>query len=220
MPLERLMQLLSEKRRKALAMVCVSMILSFSQAASAQSGRKNKNATAPQPPVTTETKTETPTNPPPKKAAPYATVIVGGDKFGTSMYVLSSYVDDAIKACIDRIKESSAIEAIGGGNMTRKEALDRAKKETTSYVLWLELRLEQDAVENSLSISYYLFAPKTAKILASGNVYLGNRSVRSGPVGVGIPSATKQMPIQYQIKEGGQEVADRVVSKFPSIKKD
>src|SRR5947209_7105314 len=221
MRLERLAQSISEKRCKALLIVCVSMILSFSQGASAQSGRRNKNASTPTAPtVAAEPKTDAPTPTPPKKSAPLATIIVSGNKFGSSMYILSSYVDDALTACIDRIKESSALEAIGGGGLTRKEAVDRAKKETTSYVLWLELKMEEETAESSMLISYYIFAPQTAKILTSGNVYLGNQSTRTGRVGVGIPSGTKRMPIQYQIKEAGREVADRVVSKFPDIKRD
>jgi len=220
MLLERLLQSLSEKRFKALLIVCFSMILSFSEAASAQSGRKNKNASSPQPPVAVEPKTDAPANPPPKKAAPLATIIVGGDKNGSTLYTLAYYVEDAMAGCMDRIKESSRLETIGGGNMTRKDAIDRAKRETASYVLWLEVRTERDPAQTNLTITYYVFTPQTAKIFTSGHVYVGDTTASTGPVGVGVPSVTKRMPIDYQVKEAGREIADRVVSKFLVVKRN
>ncbi|HKC63073.1 MAG TPA: hypothetical protein VKB86_05520 [Pyrinomonadaceae bacterium] len=220
MRLVRLVQSLSEKRYKSLLILCVLMILSSYESASAQSGRKNKNATSPQPPVAAEPKADAPTSAPPKKSAPLATIIVGGDKNSSTFYNLSYYVEVAMAGCMDRIKESSGFETIGGGNMTRKDAIDRAKRETASYVLWLEMRTESDSSQTNLTINYYLYTPQTAKIQTSGHVYVGETTAGTGPVGIGIPSVTKHMPIDYQVKESGREIADRVVSKFPVIKRD
>jgi hypothetical protein len=114
---------------------------------------------------------------------------------------------------MDRLRDSHGLEVTGGGGMNRKEAIDRAKKETNASVLWLELRVEEDG-SNSISISYTLFTPQTAKVLTRGNVNPAMRGVGSGGVIVGLPSPSRRLPLQYQLKEGGREVADRVRGKL------
>jgi hypothetical protein len=205
----------SAKRDGFLLIVAVVAALFFSQHALAQSGRRqSKSVSSPPPPVASEPKTEQAVKQPPVKPTPSASVIVGGDRFGSSIYTLASYVDVAVDACMDRLKDSSGLEVIGGGNMSRKDAVDRAKKEQSAYVLWLEIKVEDDANTNTALIGYTVFMPQTGKIVTSGRVYLGNKSVGTGNVGIGLPSVTKRLPIQYQLKEGGREVADRVKGKF------
>ena len=103
--------------------------------------------------------------------------------------------------------------------MTRKEAVDRAKKETEAYVLWLEMRGEGSR-SDELYVSYMLLRPQTAKIIASGNVYLATRRVGKGPVGVGVPGIGGRMPLQYLMREAGREVAGRVADKIHSVVKE
>ncbi|HEX8492519.1 MAG TPA: glycoside hydrolase family 16 protein [Pyrinomonadaceae bacterium] len=209
--------IVAENKTGRLLIACIISILCLLQATLAQSGRRQrKNASTP-PPITTDNKTadDAQPKPPAKKSAPIATVIVGGDRLGTSIYIPPVYVDMAVKSCVDRFEKSSGIEAIsGGGSMTRSMAKDRAKKESAAHVLWLELRVEDDG-SNEVSISYLVLTPQTAKILTSGRVYLGSRSAGGGTVGVGVPSITGRLPLGYQIKEAGASVADRVKNKFP-----
>ncbi|MDQ3819697.1 MAG: hypothetical protein M3362_18760, partial [Acidobacteriota bacterium] len=104
MRIEGFVQSLSEKKCKALTIVSVLILLSLSQSASAQSGRKNKNVPQPQPPVASEPQNDTPKTSPPKKSEPLGTIIVGGDKNGSTLYSLAYYVEDAVRGCMDRIK--------------------------------------------------------------------------------------------------------------------
>jgi hypothetical protein len=205
----------AEKKYWRLLIVSVVSILCLSQAVLAQSGRRQRKNPSSTPPVVTENKTEAEAKPKPpaSKPAPLATVIVGGDRFGTSMYLLSGYVDVAVRACIDRLSDSTGLEVVAGGGMTRSMAIERAKKESNAYVLWLEVRVEEDN-SDTVSISYYGYTPQTAKVMTSGRVYLGSRGVGRGGVGIGVPSITGRLPLDYQMREAGKSVADRVRNKF------
>ena len=203
--------------RHKFLIVCALSIICLSQSALAQSGRRQSKSTSPPPPppAPTETKTEPTTipttGPPTAKPAAVATVIVGGDRYSSSLYIPSGYVDEAVRACMDRLGTSQALEVIGGGHMSRKDAIDRAKKETVSYVLWIEITTENQN-SNDISLAYYVFKPVTAKGLTSGRVYPGHRG--AGGVVVGVPTVIRRMPLEYQLREGGQQIADRVKDKL------
>ncbi len=191
---------------------CVATMLCLSHAAFAQSGRRSKSAPSPPTPVA-EPQAEPTASPSNAKPVARTSIIVGKDRFGSTNFVLSSYADVAVRACIDRINESKGLEATGGGDMTRKDAIDRAKKQTNGYVLWIEIRDEQGADDN-ISIGYSVYMPETAKILTSGRVYLGTRGAGAGGVIVGVPSASRRLPLEYQMREAGHEVADRIMDKL------
>ncbi len=207
--------------RGYLLTVCAVALLCLSQAALAQSGRRQKTVASPSspPPTDTGSKGEGEAKPRAEKPAPLATVIVGGDRFSNSYSIGPTYIDEAVASCTENLNRSGGLEAIGGGDMTRKDAVDRAKKETESYVLWLEMRVEGNRTDD-ITVSYTLFRPQTAKIMASGNVYLASRRVGRGPVGVGVPGVGGRMPLQYLMKEAGREVAGRVADKLHSVVKE
>jgi hypothetical protein len=213
---EKLIPTLAEKKLKWLVIVCALAALCLSQAALAQSGRRQSKNASPSTPITTDPKTEPAPGPPavkPTPASPAASIIIGGDRIGSSTYLVASYVDEVVRACMDRLRETQGLEVKGGGDMNRKAAIDRAKKETNASVLWIQLRIEEDG-SNSISISYTLFTPQTAKVLTSGNVNPAMKGVGSGGVIIGLPSPTGRLPLQYQLKEGGREVANRIRGKL------
>jgi hypothetical protein len=212
----------SRGRRACLLTLCaVSLLACLSQAALAQSGRRQNKPLSPPTPVATEGEAEAKPEAKPSaaKPGPAATVIVGGDRFGSSAAMISSYIDEAMEACVAELDKSRGLEARGGGGMSRKEAIDRAKKETEAYVLWLDLRVEGSR-EDDISISYTLFTPQTAKVMAFGNVYLSTRRAGRGPVSVGVPSVGGRMPLQYLMREAGREVAQRVSDKLQTATRD
>jgi hypothetical protein len=204
--------LVSLKRYFLFASVAL-VLFCFVQMAHAQSGRRSKTAPSPPTPIAEEPKTEpTATSESNAKSEARTSVIVGKDKFATTNFALDSYASYALQACIDRINETKSLEARGGSDMSRKDAIDRAKK-GDAYVLLLEVRDEQDG-QGDISINYSLYIPETAKVLTSGYIYLGTKSVGKGGVGVGVPSVSRQMPLQYQMKAGGREIGDKVVNKI------
>lgn len=212
----------SSRRRQAwLLTVCAVLLVCLSQAALAQSGRRQKPgvASTPPPEVKDEETQKPEAKPQADKRAPTASIIVGGDRLSMSATLGPNYVDEAAESCVQELNKTGGLEARGGGAMTRKEAVDRAKKETGAYVLWLEVRIDGTRGED-VSLNYTLFAPQTAKVTAFGNIYASLRGVGRGPVGVGIPSAGRRMPLQYQMREAGRDVAGRVADKLRTVTRD
>jgi hypothetical protein len=211
----------SRGRRVCLLTLCAVSLLCLSQAALAQSGRRQNKPLSPPTPVATDGENEAKSEVKPRaeKPAALATVIVGGDRFGSSAYTISGYIDEAMDSCVAELNKSHGLEARGGGGMSRKEAIDRAKKETEAYVLWLDLRVEGSR-QDDISVSYTLFMPQTAKVMAFGNVYLSTRRAGRGPVSVGVPSVGGRMPLQYLMREAGRDVAQRVVDKLQTVTRD
>lgn len=229
MQYEKLTPALSLKRRKYLLIVCAAVAaLCFSQAVLAQSGRRQKSRTStpPPPPVSAEPTPEPEIDPAAVKTpAPISTVIVVGDlvQSGSSR---SNYVDLAIDACVERLKERQVIEARGSGSRKRTAAMERAKNETEAYVLWLEINLDDNVrtdqgvyVERYISsVNYYVFMPQTAEILTKGRVYPASQDINRGGVVLRLPTRNKRMPLTYELRDVGRQVADRVRDSFVKIR--
>lgn len=212
-----------ENQGRALMLAaCAVALLCLSQAALGQSGRRQKTAPSPPtpPPADAPAKNESEAKPRAASSVPLTPVVVGGDRFGSSnMTIGPNYIDEAVESCALELDKAGGLEARSGGGMTRKEAVDRAKKETEGYVVWLEMRSDGNRVED-LWVSFTVFRPQTAKILTSGNAYLSGRRIGRGPVGVGVPSVGGRAPLQYLMREAGREVARRVADKLHSVARD
>jgi hypothetical protein len=217
MRLERLSLSLLEKRRGYFLIVCVLSILWLSPAAFAQSGRRQSKNISPSPPVVVaEPKTEGEVKPPAAKPAPVAALIVGGDRDRASFDIPSSYLDIAIDACIERLGKAASLSVIGGGSMSRKEAIDKAKKQEEAYVVWLAMSVENvNSASAGIVLEYTVFIPQTAKVKTFGHVYLDRAQAGTGNVGIGLPpSSSRRLPLEYLLKQGGRDVADRVMDMF------
>lgn len=206
-----------EEKRRYLLLVCALSLLCFSQAALAQSGRRQSKSVSTTPPPATETKTEDEAKPPGVKPPPVATLTVGGDSMSSSFDIPTGYLDIAINACIDRLEKSAGLEvSSAGSNLSRKDAIEKAKKQNVAHVVWLEIKIEDSGVSQPvMTIQYTVFTPETGKVKTFGRVFLDRSQVSRGPVGVGIPpSVTRRMPLDYLMREGGRQVADRVMDAF------
>jgi hypothetical protein len=100
--------------------------------------------------------------------------------------------------------------------MSRKEAIDKAKKGEEAYVVWLEMSVDNvNSASVGIILNYTVFSPQTGKVKTFGHVYLDRAQVGTGNVGIGLPpSASRRLPLEYQLKQGGREVADRVMETF------
>lgn len=213
---ERLASLLSVKRRETVFIFCAVAVLLFSHTALSQSGRRPKKSdpTPAPPPVTTA-----PTiDPEPIKPPPIiSSIIIVGDLIqeGKSF---SNWVDKAVDACVNRLKERPVINAVGSGSMKRPAAVERAKKETNAYILWLGIRVEDRNMWGDSTIPYIdfiIFMPETAKILMEGRVDPNKEEViRIG--GARVPTPKRRRPLDEieQLEIGGRQVADLVRRKL------
>jgi hypothetical protein len=214
---ERLSLLCREERRGYFLIVSVLSILCLSQSALAQSGRRQSKNISPSPPVRVETKTEDEAKKAAVKPAPVVSLIVGGNRLSASFDIPSGYLDVAIDACIEKLGKASSLTVIGGGtNLSRKEAVDKAKKQETAYVVWLELKVENyNSNSSTIILEYSIFEPQTAKVKTFGHVYPDRAQVGNGRIGVGLPpSTTRKLSLDYLMREGGRSVADRVMDTF------
>jgi hypothetical protein len=185
----------------SLMAVCLMAVI-----ASGQSGRKLPTWSDPKP-------SPSPTPSDDQKQAkdknPLTTLIV-------TQYVMmvgsSYYTNVAIETCLARLKASAAATINHERDMTRKDATERAKKETAAYVVWLEM--DTDSMNTGMGggnpyrlfLTYAVFTPGTAKIKTQGRIYQSNVGSSSGPMG----APTGGGP-DYRLALVGPEAADRIL---------
>ncbi|HEX8492465.1 MAG TPA: hypothetical protein VF658_06460 [Pyrinomonadaceae bacterium] len=194
----------------------VAATVCLSQSALAQSGRRIKrNPSPPRQTAQTETRPETVTAP--QATLPAATVnaiIVGAEIVMDGYEVHTNEQKDAIKSCMERLKERPILNVIKGGKMKRAEAMERARLETEAYVLWMEIKTRMVGLfyEEVVVINYYVFTPKTAKVLIEGRLDPKRQEKRIGQVRIPQMPRRTHPAIAYedQLEEGGRAVADRV----------
>lgn len=178
----------------------------------AQSGRR-KTAPPAVAPVPTPTPEATP-EPKAKKNENAITFLVAGDDRGLLRYPLS-YIDAATTGCADRLrKRSSADVDLTQRKLSRGEAISKAKSEKSTYVVLLALVEDTMSAQSSdyieLEVDYTVFAPGTAKVLATGRVYENGR--RKGPLVVPRgPRSTMPVYREQSLRAAGEDAAERIL---------
>jgi hypothetical protein len=214
---ERFAPQLSGKRRKPLLIFCAVATLFLSHAALAQSGRRPKRE-APSTPPPTVTTAPTVDPEPFKPPLPVSSIIVVGDLIQPGSKSFSNWVDKAVDACVNRLKERPVINAVGSGSMKRPAAVERAKKETNAYILWLGIRLEDINMWGDTTVPYIdfiIFMPQTAEILMEGRVDPNKEEVlRIGGARVPTPKRRRPLDEVEQLEIGGRQIADLVRRKL------
>lgn len=194
----------------------ISFAFSCASTGFAQSGRRVHKA-APLPastpePAPTQTKTA-------DKEKSMHTFIVGVDRYNGFSNIPLSFYDAVTRGCGDRLDDASSMKVeIVHRELTRGDAVNRAKAENEAYVVWLQIRVENTGADpttvnnpSQLYIEYAVFAPTTAKTIAFGHTY--QHGYRKGGVVVGPPSSTRGNIgySEYLLKEAAREAADRIL---------
>lgn len=187
---------------------CILCVLALGYAAEAQSGRRLKRSdVSPSPAPAIEAPQPAPVAAP---ALPRQKLIVGMDNLGRSMSI-PLYMSDAVwDGFYKQFNKSSSFDITTETHMRGKEARERARKETESYVVLLQL--ETDSMDsgglgqvdlNNLVVTYAIYAPVTGKTKETGRVYVRqSRNVLSLPTG---------RNGEAQLNQAGREAADRVM---------
>ena len=134
----------------------------------------------------------------------------------------------AFNGFVKRLSDSSAVEVVPvQTDMTRKQAIDRAKSEESAYVVWL--RVEVDTADTEIAaagapinpgcllVSYTVYSPQTAKVKAQGRVYQRGYAPNLCVAPRGNPLPPREpahLPYEYRIKVAGSDAADRVFQAF------
>ena len=178
-------------------------------AVQAQSGRRQTKP-PPTAPVPTPTPEPTPT---PKKEdkEPGLHFSLGADRNSSTYASFPMYFYDAIlRGCSDRLRGAATVD-VSDNDLSRGDAIKKAKAETGSYVILLSLTL--DAMSRSyddLDVNYVVFAPGTAKVVTSGRSYLNGQ--RSGPVVVGPRrGSTSALYREQMLRQAGEDAAERIL---------
>ena len=177
----------------------------------AQSGRKHAK---PAPAAAVPTPTPEPT-PAPKKVDKESELLfyVGADRHDSYEMLPFTYYDAVVRGCVDRLRAgSSAGVDITDKSFSRGEAIKKAKADSRSYVVLLDLKFDNMARQyEELILEFVVFAPGTAKIVTQGHSYLNAN--RSGPLIVG-PSTRGPSSELYRerlLKQAGDDAASRIL---------
>ena len=178
----------------------------------AQSGRR-RTTPPPAAPVPTPTPEPTPT---PKKSDKEDELLffMGVDRNFSYLSLPFGYYDAVLRGCADRLRAgSSASVDITDKDLTRGEAIKRAKSETKSFVVLLTLTVESMASSSSyddLVLEYIVLAPVTAKMVTSGRAYMTGQ--RAGPIVVGPPTnRSGGLYREERLRRMGEEVGERIL---------
>jgi hypothetical protein len=196
-----------------IAFTCL-MILSCSFVAQAQSGRRQQRV-EPAAPIPTPTPEPTlPTKS--EKKEPDLILFVGADRNGSFSSFPYSYYDAAVIGCSDGLrKNASASVDFSTRELTRSDAIRKAKSDSKTYVIYLQLRSDSMAgttnQTSDIQLEFTVFAPSSAKVITSGTSYLNAR--RAGPVILGPPGggSTSMLYREQLLKRAGEDAAERIL---------
>ncbi len=188
------------------------LLLAIAGAGSSQSGRRTSKSKAA--PVPTPESAATPAISA-EKPKPQVTFIVGMDRFGDSNGISLYTYSMVLRHCVERLQESSSVKATTASNeMSRSDAIKRAKSEKEANVVYLQLRPDTvtgdrgtSSLSNKVYLQYTVFAPTTAKIIASGRTYpqvYRNRGIIVRP-------NTSSGTSDYELNQAAREAAERVL---------
>ena len=215
---------ISTKKVFWILLVGVLLVLSV-EVTNAQSGRRQKTP-EPAAPIPTPTPEPTPT-PRTEQKEPEFIFLVGADRGGTYNFYPASFYDAVVRGCADALRNSSAGVDTSNRELSRGEAIKKAKSGTKTYVVVLELKT--DALTGSSSnggydqidVEYVVFTPGTAKVATSGRTYQNVN--RRGPVVIG-PSTTggtsglyREALLQRAAEDAGQRILKALHLNVPII---
>lgn len=177
----------------------------------AQSGRKHVKP-APAAAIPTPTPESTPVV---KKVDKESELMffLGADRNDSYAMLSYAYYDWVVRGCADRLRAgSSAGVDITDKSFSRGEAIKKAKAESRSYTVLLNLKFNNMARDyEELILEFIVFAPGTAKIVTQGHSY--PNANRSGPLIVG-PSTRGPSSELYRerlLRQAGEDAANRIL---------
>jgi hypothetical protein len=182
--------------------------------ANAQSGRRQAKPPAAAP-VPTPTPEPTPKPTPKRDENEFNFLVASGDRTSTYNTIPLTFYDAVTVGCADQLaKRTSWAVDVSRRELNRSEAIGRAKASKTTYVVLITLIEDRMTARSSgyveLEIEYVVFAPETAKVVATGRTY--ENSARKGPLSVPRPGgSTLPTYRESMLRRAGEDAADRIV---------
>lgn len=178
-----------------------------------QSGRRGPKTSVP-----------APTPPPPdvpeeKKPAAETkaalTFIVGIDRGSSFTYIPTYFYDTVLRTCAERLDNAPSVSVTAANReLNRAEAIKRAKAETESYIVWMQLRGTGVGSQSGddlreVYIEYLVYAPTTAKTVTNGRTY--QQMARAGGVIAMPPGRGSVVYSEQLLKQAARDAADRIL---------
>jgi hypothetical protein len=150
------------------------------------------------------------------RPAPTFTFIVGIEKFADFSRVSLYAYSGVVRNCADRLDDSILVKAEStSSDISRSEAIQKAKAEKEAYVVWLQLRPNTFSGHssvyddpNNVYVQYTVFAPITAKQVTSGNTY--PEAYRNSRARVPTSSTNGD----YYLNQAARGAAERILDHF------
>jgi hypothetical protein len=187
------------------------LLLVFALTGFAQSGRRARK-TEPLPPVPTPEASPTPA---PKKSPerPAIPVSIGVNAYDSNGNIPLYFSDSVGKSCAERLSQRSNVNVdLSSRDVTRAEAIKKAKEAKVGFVVLLELRSDRmsegrNADLSRLYLEYAVFSAGAGKQLASGNVYQQSGGVRDI-----IGSRDSTSAAENRLKQAARIAAERILA--------
>lgn len=174
----------------------------------AQSGRRQTKP-APAAPIPTPTPEPTPV-PRKENKEPELLLFLGADRNSSYRSYPFVYYDAVLRGCAERLRAgSSARVDVTDKDLSRGEAIKKAKSEAWSYVILLTLSFDTLARSyDDLILEFVVFAPGTAKVVTTGRSY--QNANRRGPIIV--PRGPRSEIYREQLlRQAGEDAASRIL---------
>ncbi|HEX7296838.1 MAG TPA: hypothetical protein VF251_13870, partial [Pyrinomonadaceae bacterium] len=150
------------RQLKTLLLVSVAA-LAFFTIVHAQSGRRQ---TKPAPAAPVPTPTPDPTPKPKAEATSDLGFLVGIDRSDSFNNLPLTYYSAVMNSCADRLRHGSSATVDTASDLTRGEAIKKAKLEKTTYVVYLRFTSisMRDYSNREAELEFIVYAPTTGKI--------------------------------------------------------
>ena len=183
-------------------------------AANAQSGRRQTKPPSVAP-VPTPTPEATPKPAPKDDEDKFSFFVATGDRGARVSRAQLSLHDAATQGCADQLRKRTSLSVdMSLREVSRSQAIAKAKAGTTTYVVLVSL--VEDIIYSAdgsahieFEVDYVVFAPQTAKVMASGRIYEGNRK---GPITIGPRGPNVSLPTYREglLRRAGADAGDRI----------
>ncbi|MCU1266267.1 MAG: hypothetical protein JWM21_2585 [Acidobacteria bacterium] len=177
-----------------------------------QSGRRGSKS----PPVSAPTPEAKPEEKPVRSDQPRVSLLVGANRGDVFVGVPLYLYDVVLQSCTARLKDSSGVNVeVVTKEMTRSDAGTRAKAAKEGYVIWLNLRGEDQMGSyggnlRAVFIEYMVFEAETGKIKTQGTSYQGNYR-QGGVVMEPGPGGGNNSIIENRMRIAAEDAAVRIL---------
>jgi hypothetical protein len=186
----------------------------------AQSGRRVKKSTTPAVPTPEATPSPTPKKTPERPAIP---VFLGANSFDSYGNIPFYFSESVAKSCAEVLQQRGVIHVeLTSRDISRGDAVKRAKEMKEGYVVLLELRSDRMRTSgqnnNDLSrvyIEYVVLAPTTGKPITSGSVYQQAAGIRDVIVGRSDSTTVAEQRLKNAARVAAQRILGAILGRVP-----